>query len=420
MNIERTDVEVLAIYNAWAKEQKTPQGMKNPYFQVDKNVLQLFSPQQHKMWKQAKQTSHKTDVARRVWEILRQNIRKFRPTIDQKEARQLISKLKYKPLSSKERSMTTRSLVVSERLCSLDWLVTHARNNGFLISNEHLKWYENEGLMVPLVVDSDGKLYSVWQLHTLIDIEEWKQKTLEYPNRSRMAAPVLWQEFLLLNKETIQISSGEWSQVAELLMDVRDLVQNLIDYAAREIWSAHGNGPIKSKLMNDHLDYYAAIVGEYYADKISQRHGNLSDERLYGWVNSLATQAFHLNPLLRKAHELPAMLVISQKHQGQMDLLGGRSGVRNPVKLANWYLKAAQYLSYYLECRSGEKVLHPPIIPILSMHYETVNVSYCSICNKPFEKTRRGGRVQKLCGSQECKRENDRLGAAQRRKKQKR
>lgn len=417
MKDKRTDKEVLSAYNRWVKEQQKLFRGLCPYFTTDETVLNKFSPEHKALWKSAKNSAPK-EIPRKIWEILKQNRHLYKSKKDEKEKALLYKEIRYSTTTLSERISSKKSIVMIERVHGPNTFLSLCGNRGFVIPKKHLRWYEENKLLTPVAKNKNSSFYAIYQLYSLVRLEEWKKMTLAYPHDISNGIPILWQKFLLLNKKTITQEIAQWDKVAKLLIEIRDLYACFFEQAAKDIWKQQGKGPIKSKLMNDYLDYYSSIVGKKYAEKIYKKEPSVKTDFLLYWIEVLVHEAQLLNPLLRKASEFPAILRTSHNGVIYANKLGVKSGVSNSLRLSNWYLDLVHLLAFYYECLTEKQVTSPTIVPMLSMRSLISETALCEVCGKSYAPTpNRGGKPQKVCGDEECKKELNRRAAHRNRKK---
>jgi len=406
----KTDNNLIKIYNEEVRNrEKTFGGKKgsNPYFTIDINTLKKLSLDEIKIWESARIEPDKF-VFNRLWsEIFEKNRRKFIPTLKEKELKLLNKKIKFNPKTLSDR-INVQNIWITEKIHDYKTLRSHCNNRGFELPPFHLKWLIENNLLHPILEKDGIKYYSQYQLYLLLYIENRKQLSLEYPNPFYFegelfgSKPILWQDFLLLNRESIDAENTTWNKIVELILDIRDLDICFFNAATEEIGKIQPTGPMKSKPINDLIGHYAAYVGRVHAEKIKSKH-KISEEHVGWWITKLTDETIRLNPLVKKADEWPIILKLSREHESRFSQLGKKSGPKNPIQLSNWLLTIIQYLAFYLYCISGEKHSIPEIIDLV-VSGEIQNKKRCEICNELFipNPFRSGGKEQKICGDPAC------------------
>ena len=407
---KKSDNNLVKIYNEEVRKREKTFGDNKgscPYFRIDSNTLKKFSPNEVKIWESAKIEPDKF-IFNKLWsEIFEKNRRKYKENLKEKELKLLNKKIKFNPTSLSER-INVKNIRITEKIHDYTIFRSHS-NKGFEIPSFHLKWLIENNLLHPILEQNGIKYYSTYQLYLLLYIENRKQRSLEYPNPFYFenqlfgSKPIVWQDFLLLNRDGIDAENKTWNKIAGLILDIRDLDMCFFDVATEEFRKIQPTGPMKSRPVNDLIGYYAAYVGKVSAEKIKRKH-KISEEHIGWWITRLTEEAIRLNPLVKKAAESPIILKLSREYEHRFSQLGIKSGPKNPVQLSNWLLTIIQYLAFYLYCISGEKYSISEIIDLVVSGGEIKNEKRCEICNELFipNPIRNGGRQQKICGSPAC------------------
>jgi hypothetical protein len=279
---------------------------------------------------------------------------------------------------------------------------------GLPILAEHTEWILNNGLIEPLTKVGSIPYYNVYQLYLLDVIQDRRLQSLNYPRtrgvtrtgkKLNSSSPgILWQDHLFLNKDSILSESKKWNPIAQILLDIQILHNNLLHKAFKN-----------KEVIEEKIDFtFPAVIkseGGIAAREILERYPMISEEILRSWKNNVipAFLAKH-NPMIRLLSSHSTLWDILHKGGGHVDLL-------------HFYLSVMSYLDFYISCLTGGK--EPDIRKIfIKPHINKV----CPICNLNFTPNinRKGGRLQKLCGSKECEQQWRKQEASQYRKRKSR
>lgn len=444
-----SDKKLADIYNKWVQEQESifkKNGVFCPYFYIDLSTFKKIPPEHRRALEEIrKQPSHL--LVWQLWEkVLSQNLRKYKPTKQEKVLKKIKQKIKFKPQKLWER-INPQSIFFTTKLHEDKDFISLCKQRGLYVPLYQFRWYEKNKIIYPLLKWKGKNYYSTFQIYILDYIEIWKEETLGYPNPtwcepltkeiktkkgiiSRHSPgwiktdPVLWQDYLLWNRENIVIEGLKWNEVAKILLDIKDLFAIFFRKTQKEVWKLKKKGHNKKFLFRDIFNNLIFNAGNFYAQKIKKVHPEMSESIIRYWIDVCAVQIERLNPFFKKSKERPSLLKLFKESEWLMPT-AGFSNRRNEIQLANFYWRIADYLTFYLECLTREKEasieeLTSPTLGGLGVSLEKQE-KICEICGDKFipNPKRVGGRPQILCGKESCNREWAKRHAKEYRKKKK-
>jgi hypothetical protein len=445
--------QIINAYNEWVKFQRITlrqRGVFCPYYSISLNTIQKFTPNDKRKLGNLRKTLPKlfeteiveiVPVGEKLWnEILSQGY------YGEKRKWKTPTGIKFRSKKISERINPPDIKFTTKLHIDRDF-VSLCKQKGLYVSPYQFRWYENNKIIYPLLKWKNKNYYSIFQIYILDYIEIWKEETLGYSNPTWCEPlikeiktkkgilprhspdwiktdPVLWQDYLLWNKENIAIEGLKWNEVVKILFDIKDLF-NVFFYATqKEVKKLKKGGWNKKFLSRDIFNNLIFNAGKFYAQKIKRAHPEMSEAIIRYWTKICAVQMERLNPFFKKSKERPSLLKLFKESDWLMPAAGFRNR-RNEIQLANFYWRIADYLTFYLECLTGEKELS--IEELTSPTLGGLEVSLkkqekiCEICGDRFipNPKRVGGRPQILCGKENCNREWAKRHAKEYRKKKK-
>jgi len=442
--------KLIDAFNKWVQEQENifkKSGASCPYFYIDLKTLKKIPLEHTRILEEVKKESSRL-VAWQLWEkIFSRDLKKYKPTKQEKEFRKIKQKIQFKPKKLWER-INPQNIFFTTKLHEDRDFLSLCRNKGLYVPLYQFRWYEKNKIIYPLLERGGKNYYSVFQIYILDYIEIWKEETLEYPNPTWCEPltkeiktkkgiifrhspdwikthPVLWQDYLLWNRENIAIEGLKWNEVAKILLDIKDLFNVFFDKTQKEVWKLKKKGYNKKFLFRDIFNNLIFNAGNFYAQKIKKAYPEMSESIIRYWINICAMQMKRLNPFFEKSKELPLLLKLFKESEKLMPTAGFSGRRRNEIQLANFYWQIIDYLTFYLECLTGVKEL--PIEELTSPALGGLGISLergeriCETCGDKFipNPKRTGGRPQILCGKESCNKEWAKKHAKQYRKKKK-
>lgn len=431
-------------YNEWVHKQENIFKINKisfcPYFYIDSNRFKKIISE-HKRTLEEIEKQPPLSHAYQLWEkIISQNIREYKPTKQELVVKKIKQKIKFRPKELWER-INPNNILFTTKLHENKSFIGLCRQRGLSISFHHLLWYEKNKIINPLLEQKGKNYYSIYQIYTLDDLETWKEDSLEYPNPTwcegltveiktkngiisrdspgwTKTEPVLWQNYLLWNKEGITSDGIRWNKVAKILLDIQDLFNTFFDETLRETGKLKKEKQNKKSLFKDIFNSLVFNAGQHYAQKIKKFHPEISESILRYWIGACATRVEKLNPVFKKSWELPVLLKLFEELEWSTPTAGFGGERRNQIKLANFYWKIINDLNFYLECLTGEK--QSSIGEIFSSSLKNEE-KICEVCGDKFvpNPKRIGGRTQKVCGKNTCEKELARKNAIKYRKNKK-
>jgi len=432
--------ELITVYNNWVQKQESV--FKSslsfcPFFKIDLNTIKKIPPEYRKALEDIRKNPPNL-LPLQLWEgIISRDLRKYKPTKKEKVFNKIKQEIKFKPKKLLERINPpfTTKLHEAEDFNSL------CRQRGLYTPPYQFRWYENNKIIYPLLKWKSKNYYSVFQIYILDYIEIWKEETLGYPNPTWCESltkeiktkkgiisrhspgwineqPVLWQNYLLGNKKTIAPKGEKWNEVAKIILDIKDLFDVFSDKTQKEVEKFKKGGQNKKFLFRDIFNNFVLNAGSFYAQKIMKTHPEISEEIIRYWIEVCVVRMERLNPFFKKSKGLPILLKLFKESERLMPTAGSFRIRRNEIQLANFYWQIVDYLTFYLECLTGEK--EPPVEELTSSNSRGQK-KICEICGDNFipNPKRVGGRPQILCGKENCNIEWAKRHAKQYRKKKK-
>jgi len=304
--------------------------------------------------------------------------------------------------------------------------------DGLFFPDFHFRWLEAKGLIIPLKRSRGKNYYSHFQLPLLDIINGYKEDTLEYPNPKFFSGlqleingktidspgwikdqPVLWQDHVIVNKETILEGNKEWNDFIRIIHLASQLF-SIVQAAARKWYDEdklNGEDVYRAELAH-HLQRLKSGPGNFYAKQIRDRVPGISSKVIRYWATStLPAYVIKHNPLYQQLDQYPRMQEVFD------NFFAGKTIFRknNEIALANFYVWMIRYTSFYLECLEGKGL---DDIRKLTARMGAKEIRHCAVCHAPF-KPRPTGRVNILCPQKSCKKEWDRNQVKSRRKRMK-
>lgn len=445
--------QIINAYNEWVKNQRATLRKKKifcPYYSISLNTIQKFTPNDKRKFEDLRKTLPKlfeteqveiVPVGENLWnEILSQGY------YGEKRKWKTPTGIKFRPKKLSER-INPSDVGFTTKLHEDRDFVSFCKQEGLYVPLYQFRWYENNKIIYPLLKWKNKNYYSIFQIYILDYIEIWKEETLGYPNPtwcesltketktkrgiiSRYSPgwiktdPVLWQDYLLWNRENITIEGLKWNEIAKILLDIKDLFNVFIYTTQKEVEKLKMEGWNKKFLSRDIFNNLTFNAGKLYAQKIKKAHPETSEAIIRYWTKICAVQMGRLNPFFKKSKECPSLLKLFKESKWLMPTAGFRDR-RNEIQLANFYWRIIDYLTFYLECLTGEKEasieeLTYPTLGGLGVSLEKQE-KICEICGAKFipNPKRVGGRPQILCGKKSCNREWAKRHAKEYRKKKK-
>lgn len=318
-------------------------------------------------------------------------------------------------------------------LVDRDLFAISVQQNGLFFPSFHLRWLAAKDLIIPLKRNHGKKYYSHFQLPLLDIINGRKEDTLEYPNPKFFSGrqleingktidspgwiqdhPVLWQDHVIVNKESILEGNKEWNNFIRIIHLASQLF-SAVQVAARKWYDEdklNGEEVVKAEITH-HLQSLKSNPGNYYAKQIRDRVPDISSKVIRYWATgTLPAYVIKHNPLYQQLNQYPRMQEVFDNFSAGKTIF--RKG--NEIALANFYVWMIRYASFYLECLEGRGI---DDIKKITARVGNKGIRYCAICHAPFS-PKSTGRENILCPKESCQKERDRLKAKERRKRVKR
>lgn len=399
MRITAKDKENIRTYNVWVKKQEEIIRGANTYcsyFEVENDCLEKLSPGEEKTWGEIENLpDHLFPNA--FWrEIISKNRKAFRSTLTETVTKKIQKHIKFRSVKLEER-IDPANLLLTEKIHLSSDFLRLCRQKGLLVQEKHFEWYEENGLIRPLLKKSGKTYYSMYQIIWLNRLERWKERSLKSPS------PTTWQEYLLQNRTYIISKEKRWRVLPLVALNVRDLYQSFL------LATKKTRPPVNKKLDRNYSSitilnkFIIPIFGKRYSNKFPCLKSGDSCSLSQYWRIEIAQEARRNNPLLQLVKKTPELRKIfgslekyglSQKHE---------TG-RKPLQFANYLHKIIDLLGFYLECAFDSN--EPSTDEILSLGSEDTCL-ICYECKALFQPnpSRRSGTKQVVCDSEKCKTE---------------